>query len=161
MWHQAIQVLPFDSFYRTTWATTNHGLYYLTVGRTTASTDRKGKPFRALDHNKLCLIALSIRDAILFTRELGQRYLWFDCLCIIQGDDLDKAGDIEKMADVYEGAIFTISAFRAASSMEDSLSKQIPLPPTVAIQASHRTAGNGFVQLISCQTHVEPVEQRV
>ncbi len=40
-----------------------------------------------------------IRDAIEVTRALGIRYLWADCMCIIQNDDgQDWAHEAEAMA---------------------------------------------------------------
>lgn len=50
----------------------------------------------------------SIRDAIYITLELGIRYLWCDCLCIIQ-DDPEIQKHINAMALTYANAHVTIA----------------------------------------------------
>ncbi|KAF2137428.1 uncharacterized protein K452DRAFT_361947 [Aplosporella prunicola CBS 121167] len=52
----------------------------------------------------------TIRDAIKFTRNIGQRYLWVDALCIIQDDIDEKRRLIHGMNHVYENAILTLIA---------------------------------------------------
>jgi hypothetical protein len=54
-------------------------------------------------------ILKTIQDAILVTRGLGLRYIWVDSLCILQGPGGDWTTESQKMADVYVGAILTIS----------------------------------------------------
>lgn len=49
-----------------------------------------------------------VQDAISFVRELGQRYLWVDALCIIQDDPEYKMGQIGQMDLVYGTALATI-----------------------------------------------------
>jgi hypothetical protein len=61
-------------------------------------------------------LAQTFRDAITITRELGQRYLWIDSLCIIQGEGGDWAIEATKMEAVFKNAYCTI----AATSAEDS-----------------------------------------
>jgi hypothetical protein len=51
----------------------------------------------------------TIRDAILFTKMIGERYLWVDSLCIVQDGD-DKAETIRDMDLVYSQAVMMISA---------------------------------------------------
>lgn len=55
-------------------------------------------------------LARTIQDAITLTKELGERYLWIDSLCIIQDDAAFKAKIINKMNLVYENAFATIVA---------------------------------------------------
>lgn len=56
-------------------------------------------------------IPITIRHAIDLTRQLGERYLWVDMLCIVQDerDDL-KAQELSKMGDIYQNACLTIIA---------------------------------------------------
>ncbi|KAL9619302.1 MAG: hypothetical protein Q9160_006067 [Pyrenula sp. 1 TL-2023] len=52
----------------------------------------------------------TIKDAMTFVRLLNERYLWIDCLCIVQDDKLEKRFQIDKMDGIYEEALFTIVA---------------------------------------------------
>jgi hypothetical protein len=52
----------------------------------------------------------TIIDAIDFLRNLGERYLWVDGLCLIQDDVEDVALGISKMHMIYGGSYFTIAA---------------------------------------------------
>lgn len=58
-------------------------------------------------------LPLVVRQAIDFVQKMGERYLWIDCLCIVQ-HDLDTQRQIDTMGEVYSGAYFTMVA--AASS---------------------------------------------
>ncbi len=56
-------------------------------------------------------LALTIRDAIVFTRAMGFRYLWVDALCIVQDDgDGDKAEQLPLMGTIYKQSALTIAA---------------------------------------------------
>jgi hypothetical protein len=52
---------------------------------------------------------------------LGIRYLWADCLCIIQDDKADLEKEASRMADVYSNACLTIAVTRAKDCGEDFL----------------------------------------
>jgi Heterokaryon incompatibility protein (HET) len=52
----------------------------------------------------------TIRDAITLTREMGEKYLWVDCLCIFQDDEENLQEQIEKMHLVFRQAYLTIIA---------------------------------------------------
>lgn len=54
--------------------------------------------------------SLTITDAMKLCRAIGQRYLWVDCLCIVQDDPEEKSRLIHGMNRVYENAAFTIVA---------------------------------------------------
>ena len=61
----------------------------------------------------------TFRDAIMITRQLGQRYLWIDSLCIIQpmaGDNEDWRKEGVKMGDIYQNSLCTIAASSASNS---------------------------------------------
>ncbi|KAH7247224.1 heterokaryon incompatibility protein-domain-containing protein [Fusarium solani] len=51
-----------------------------------------------------------IVDAIQLCRDIGQRYLWVDRLCIIQDDGVSKHAQIKAMDRIYRMAVFTIVA---------------------------------------------------
>ena len=57
-------------------------------------------------------IPATIAHAILLTRELEERYLWVDALCIIQDDRDFLAEEINNMAAIYSNAKVTIIAAR-------------------------------------------------
>jgi Heterokaryon incompatibility protein (HET) len=53
----------------------------------------------------------TIRDAIYLVKELGERYLWVDCLCIVQDAGEEEITTMLKaMARIYASATFTIVA---------------------------------------------------
>ncbi|KAF2726874.1 hypothetical protein EJ04DRAFT_391062, partial [Polyplosphaeria fusca] len=51
----------------------------------------------------------TLRDAILFARGLGFRYVWIDALCIIQGDDSDWTEQAKQMTAIYHGSALNIA----------------------------------------------------
>lgn len=55
-------------------------------------------------------ISNTVLDAMRVVRLLGERYLWVDCLCIVQDDVETKAVQINRMWEVYAGAFATIVA---------------------------------------------------
>jgi hypothetical protein len=55
-------------------------------------------------------LAQTIRDAMILTRSINERYLWVDSLCIIQDDDAEKSLQIKAMDRVYEFSALTIVA---------------------------------------------------
>ncbi|KAH6625745.1 heterokaryon incompatibility protein-domain-containing protein [Boeremia exigua] len=59
-------------------------------------------------------LSQTFRDAVTSTRELGQRYLWIDSLCIIQDDKEDWVEEAAKMAKVYGNAYCTLAALSSA-----------------------------------------------
>jgi Heterokaryon incompatibility protein (HET) len=58
----------------------------------------------------------TFQEAIDFTRELGIRYLWIDCLCVLQDSTVDKEQEIPKMVEIYNNAVFNIAACAAQDS---------------------------------------------
>ena len=62
----------------------------------------------------------TIQDAIRIVRRLGIRYLWIDCLCILQGSDKeaqdDWARESGRMDQIYREAILTIAAASASNA---------------------------------------------
>ena len=77
----------------------------------------------------------TIRDAVIVTHRLGLRYLWVDCLCIIQDSKEDKDREVAQMHNIYRNASFTISATNARSAYsgflnhryDDTASQKLPL----------------------------------
>lgn len=52
----------------------------------------------------------TIRDAMVPTPRLGERYLWADVLCIIQDEATDKEAQLARMGAIYSNAVRTIVA---------------------------------------------------
>lgn len=55
-------------------------------------------------------LPVTIQDAIALTKELGERYLWVDSLCIVQDNVENKEANIANMGKVYAGATITLVA---------------------------------------------------
>ena len=55
-------------------------------------------------------IPQTILDALLFVRNIGERYLWIDTLCIVQDDDSDKLPQLSIMDSIYNNAYLVIVA---------------------------------------------------
>lgn len=61
----------------------------------------QGQMFERLPH--------AVQDAIVLVQKCGERYLWVDCLCIVQ--DSESARDqVDNMGEIYSGAHLTIIA---------------------------------------------------
>lgn len=58
-------------------------------------------------------LSKTFRDAIWLTRQLGERYLWIDSLCIVQDDPKDLETQIGLMGRIFEESYCTIAAVDA------------------------------------------------
>jgi hypothetical protein len=67
----------------------------------------------------------TLRDAVTATRRLGLRYLWVDCLCIIQGDEDDWKREAAGMGDVYMNAHCTFSTHAADHADDGFLAESL------------------------------------
>lgn len=76
----------------------------------------KGLPFESMP--------ATFQDAITTTRELGQRYLWIDSICIIQGPDGDFPEEAKRMEDVFSSAYCVIAASSATNQHDGFLSQR-------------------------------------
>jgi hypothetical protein len=54
------------------------------------------------------LLPRTILEAVQTTREIGERYLWVDSLCIVQDDAEDWNQQAQIMGDLYTGALCTL-----------------------------------------------------
>ncbi|KAM3065052.1 hypothetical protein ACMFMG_006184 [Clarireedia jacksonii] len=55
-------------------------------------------------------VPATIADAIELIREMGERYLWVDALCIIQDDPVSQKVQLSQMGLIYSLAAFTVVA---------------------------------------------------
>ncbi|KAJ8589457.1 HET-domain-containing protein [Rhizopogon salebrosus TDB-379] len=60
----------------------------------------------------------TISDTIQLVRQLGERYLWIDALCIVQDDLGDQAVQIGAMELIYGNSAFTIFAVGCSSARD-------------------------------------------
>ncbi len=81
----------------------------------------------------------TIRDAIRVTKDMGERYLWVDRLCIVQDDASNKAQQIASMASIYGNSVFTIVAADGANADSGlqgvGVPRSFPVPPTLELDA--------------------------
>jgi Heterokaryon incompatibility protein (HET) len=81
--------------------------------------DRRRRGFRIYN------LPMTFRDAITVTRNLGERYLWIDSICIIQqldeGDPSDWETESGNMESIFASAYCTLAASSAIGSYEGFL----------------------------------------
>lgn len=65
----------------------------------------------------------TIRDAITIVRMIGEKYLWVDCLCIVQDSRRDWDDEAVKMCDIYQNSLFCLSALDSQNSSTGILKK--------------------------------------
>ena len=53
-------------------------------------------------------LAPIVRRAMQLVQAMGERYLWADTLCIVDGDEHLKARELKRMGEIYASAVFTI-----------------------------------------------------
>lgn len=63
----------------------------------------------------------TVQDAMTACKQLGQRYLWVDRLCIVQDSPEDKANQISAMDQIYRSAQFVIIAY-GSENMDSGMS---------------------------------------
>ncbi|PYH71695.1 HET domain-containing protein [Aspergillus vadensis CBS 113365] len=82
---------------------------------TTKNIDKLCKAEKALSPSHLdslgtLKVPRTVQDAMVFTRQLGIRYAWVDCLCILQDKEDEIARLIGRMDDIYDNAAVTLIA---------------------------------------------------
>lgn len=112
---------------------------------TSASTTRQNveqlqKP-NALDAIKLPLI---INDSMNFIRQLGERFLWVDRLCVVQDGDA-KQSQLNAMGTIYAGSYFTLIAAKSTDASGPLYSersgpwpRKLRRPPSLIMHTSSR-----------------------
>ena len=81
-------------------------------GKTAQDYSFAGKP-----GEKVQPLPQTIEDALKFVKDIGQRYLWVDSVCIDQSDEASKLRQIGVMGTIYQGAYATIIAFSGDSAV--------------------------------------------
>lgn len=67
----------------------------------------------SLRKHHIPVIPQTIQDAIKFTREINEKYIWVDALCICQDDPVSRDSQIAIMNEIYKGASMTLVAVEA------------------------------------------------
>lgn len=87
-------------------------------------------------------LAKNFQDAMEIARSLGIRYLWIDCLCVIQDSTTDWMEQSKNMASLYSHATLTIYAMASETSHNGILTprtspmiKEIPFAQPVCVPA--------------------------
>lgn len=90
--------------------------------------------------NSIHLFSLpqTFQDAISIARKLGYRFIWIDCLCIIQDSLEDWHAESARMAEMYAGADMNISADTAADAYEGIFRSSNKLPNNPDLVAHSR-----------------------
>ena len=70
------------------------------------------------------MLPATLRDAIFIVRRLGERYLWVDCLCIIQGDQDDWITEAANMSSIFQNSLFCLSAIDSSHNDHGILLQQ-------------------------------------
>lgn len=82
-------------------------------------------------------LPLTLRDAVIATRNIGLRYLWIDALCIIQDDKADWMREAPHMGLIYQNAHLTLAA-TGSSSSTGGLFRPRDLTSQPAVQIAYR-----------------------
>jgi hypothetical protein len=86
-------------------------------------------------------LTTTFREAIVFTRKMGIRYLWIDSLCIVQDDEQDWEREAGRMADIYENAIMVLAAASSSHSQGGLMRAPDTHTPLTGADASHDVTG--------------------
>ncbi|KAI1124832.1 heterokaryon incompatibility protein-domain-containing protein, partial [Nemania abortiva] len=81
----------------------------------------------------------SFQDAVVITHALGIRYLWIDCLCIIQDDQEDWLQQSGLMGHIFSNSTVTIAGHVAEDSTQGLL-KSFTVPETLRIDLRDKSA---------------------
>ncbi|KAI4687669.1 uncharacterized protein J4E88_003260 [Alternaria novae-zelandiae] len=105
----------------------------------------------------------TLQDAAMVVRFLGLRYVWIDCLAIVQDDTADWEKESAVMADIYSGSYINIAASNASHCGAGFLGpRKMPMTERIEI---HDSEGDLEVYLVAQQTRnyalpSDPLETR-
>lgn len=90
--------------------------------------------------------------AISITRSLGLKYLWIDCLCIIQNSREDWDIESKRMGDVYHDAVVTLAAAAASKATDGMLhtfdSYDLTGGPAIKLRLSQESTSEDTVDIV-------------
>lgn len=77
-----------------------------------------------------------IQDSMKLVFHSGTRYLWVDCLCIIQNDERTR-DRVAFLPEIYSGALFTIIAATEANGLRGSMAPSQSPAPKLSVGRLH------------------------
>ncbi|TGO51831.1 hypothetical protein BOTNAR_0343g00120 [Botryotinia narcissicola] len=90
--------------------------------------------------------------AILITRSLGLKYLWIDCLCIIQNSREDWDIESKQMGRVYHDAVVTLAAAAASKATDGMLhtfrSYDLTGGPAIKLKLSRESTSGDTIDIV-------------
>jgi Heterokaryon incompatibility protein (HET) len=75
----------------------------------------------------------TIQDAIVIARRIGLKYIWVDCLCIVQDSLADWEIEAAKMCEYYQNAWVTIAATASRSAHDGIFNDRVGVTPPKGI----------------------------
>ncbi|RMZ82926.1 hypothetical protein DV737_g1837, partial [Chaetothyriales sp. CBS 132003] len=100
----------------------------------------------------LVILPQTLYDAIIWTRKLGERYIWIDSMCILQDSSEDWQREASRMASIYGSATMTLVA--ASSSVYGGMSdRRNPLRNSVASLYLQDGSSNATIYLLPNGQH--------
>ena len=79
-------------------------------------------------------LTTTINDAIILTRQLKERYLWVDTLCLIQDSSAIRQQTLQDMDRIYSQSVLTIVAGNCSSANDSVLGVSKPRKCTTWFQ---------------------------
>jgi hypothetical protein len=109
-------------------------------------------------------LSKSVQDAIEVTRNLEFKYVWIDCLCIIQDMDADKIVEVAKMPNIYSRAVVTIAASSASGAEDGFLGERRDVACDGAVRLKFRDRGGRLEEITAFHLiwteNTEPLNKR-
>ena len=131
----------------------NRGTKYTALsycwGKSASIFTLKTRNIRSLESSiPLPLLPATIQDAIAITHSLGIRYIWIDCLCILQDSQSDWEKEAAQMCDYYSNASITLAASWAPSASHGLLGRRHNVS---RVKDIHTTDVDGTINLMLAQ----------
>jgi hypothetical protein len=106
------------------------------IKSTSATIDvfKKGIPW--------CQLPKTLQDAVNIVRQLQLRYIWIDCLCIIQDSPRDWETEAAKMGNYYKNAFVTIAASSSSTAQSGIFEERTVVSETKTIRFASQSGSH-------------------
>ena len=105
-------------------------------------------------------MAATVADAVKLALATGVSFLWVDAFCIIQDSESDRSVELNKMGDIYSGAICTYSIASARSSVDGFLDRSSTINRMIIRDSPTSQALIEFSYSGQTDIPVEPLNER-